>query len=310
MTSSFGEYRYNHLHGGIDIKTWGQIGYKALAIDSGSVVRVEVSPYGYGRAVYFHTQDDLIALYAHLSRFAPVLEAKVKAEQRRLGRFAVGLAFPPGQMVFKKGETVAYTGSTGATIPHLHFELRDLQNRLINPLVLGYKVPDRLTPTLVCVSISPLGYGSHVDGDFQPKRVFLIRTGRGKYRLKQTVSCWGDVGIGLSSYDLAEGCPNRLGLYRVKLFVDDVHVFTVENERFFLERIRDIGVGMECRLMRRGLGIFQKLYKEYENALSFYTPDLPGAGMLCSEDEDGAVLKLSAVILKKGMHTLRIEASD
>ena len=54
LTSTFGEYRPGRFHAGLDIKTWGKEGYPILAVDDGYVWRVRTSPWGYGRAIYFH----------------------------------------------------------------------------------------------------------------------------------------------------------------------------------------------------------------------------------------------------------------
>lgn len=314
ITSSFGEYRPNHIHGGVDVKTWGHEGYQALAIDSGSVVKVSVSPYGYGRRVHFRTRDHWIAVYAHLSRFSPVLEKIIREEQKRQGRYEVEKDLEPGQLILKKGEPVGYTGSTGANTPHLHFEIRDPDDRLINPFVLGYRIQDSQIPVLQALSATPLCYGSHVDGDFTTKPFALRKTARGKYTLDRVFTCWGDVGLALSSFDMAEGSPNTFAVYRVSLFVDECPVFTAEYNRFPIQQIGEIDMERDYRLIRRGMGLFQKLYIEEGNTLPFYIPDMQGAGFLCSMDDGGALQTARAepgrIRLKRGDHTLRITASD
>ena len=52
LTSAFGEYRARRFHTGIDVKTWGKTGYKIFAVRSGYILRVSVSPGGYGKVVY------------------------------------------------------------------------------------------------------------------------------------------------------------------------------------------------------------------------------------------------------------------
>ncbi len=313
ITSSFGEYRSDHIHGGVDIKTWGHEGYQALAIDSGSVVKISVSPYGYGRMVHFLTRDRWIAVYAHLSRFSPALEKIIRDEQRRLGRFEVEKNLEPGRIVLKKGDPVGYTGSTGASTPHLHFELRDPDGRLFNPFVLGYRIQDTQIPVLRALSVTPLCYGSHVDGDFTTKPMVLRKVARGKYKLDRVFTCWGDVGLALSSFDMADGCPNTFAVYRVNLFVDERLVFTAEYNRFPIRQIGEIDMERDCRLIRNGIGLFQKLYIETGNTLPFYIPDVKEAGFLRSVDDSAfetTVAKQGSIYLKRGDHTLRIAASD
>src|SRR5713101_9682667 len=52
ILSSFGEYRYDHMHAGIDISTGGVTGLKVLAADGGEIYRLKVEWRGYGRALY------------------------------------------------------------------------------------------------------------------------------------------------------------------------------------------------------------------------------------------------------------------
>ncbi|UCE08247.1 MAG: M23 family peptidase, partial [bacterium] len=67
LTSSFAEYRPGHFHAGIDIKTWGRIGHKVFAIRDGYIMRIGVSPFGYGKVLYQKLDTGVIAVYAHLS---------------------------------------------------------------------------------------------------------------------------------------------------------------------------------------------------------------------------------------------------
>ena len=52
LSGNFAELRSNHFHTGLDIKTKGVSGYRIYAIDSGYVSRINVSHWGYGKALY------------------------------------------------------------------------------------------------------------------------------------------------------------------------------------------------------------------------------------------------------------------
>jgi len=142
MTSSFGEYREGHIHAGIDIKTWGKEGYRVFAIDRGSIFKVRVSPYGYGKAIYLLLDSGITVVYGHLSHFSEELERLIKIEQLKRGRFSLEKSFHLQELRVEQGDLIGYTGSTGIGAPHLHFEVRDLENRPYNPLFLGYKIKD------------------------------------------------------------------------------------------------------------------------------------------------------------------------
>jgi hypothetical protein len=103
------------LHAGIDIAA--PAGLPALAAADGVVTRVETDA-GYGRFVELKHAAGLSTRYAHLGRFLPHIT--------------------PGVAV-KAGTAVGEIGSTGSsTGAHLHFEIRDDQDRPLNPeLFLG-----------------------------------------------------------------------------------------------------------------------------------------------------------------------------
>ena len=112
-TSSFGSWRFGHLHAGIDLSTGGVEGAPVAAIDSCWVWRLSVRNEGYGRAIYIRLPDGKIAVYGHLSAFAPELEEMVEREQDLRGKYEVDIYNEPFAVTFKKGETIAYSGGSG-----------------------------------------------------------------------------------------------------------------------------------------------------------------------------------------------------
>ena len=322
MTSSFGEYRSGHFHAGLDVKTWGREGYKVFAIADGSIIRVRVSPYGYGRVVYLLLDDGKKAVFAHLSRFSDRVEPFIKEEQKRRGRFAVEKVFKTGFLRVEKGDLIGFTGSSGSGVPHLHFEVRDTLNQPFNPLILDFPIEDTIPPDLKAIAVSPLSFGSHVDGDFQPKALSFRKEREGSYVLDEAVKVWGRLGLSLSAHDRANGAWNRFSLYKIRLFMDEKLVFTVQYDRFSYDRTRQVELDRDYRLNRWGWGLFQKLYLDVGNELSFYEPVSMGAGILCCWNDDERDVDSSRsfaetseeteghVFLGEGDHSFRIEALD
>ncbi len=98
------------LHAGVDIAA--DAGRPILASADGVVVRVAQDS-GYGRFVEVKHAEGLSTLYAHMGRSLP------------------GIA--PGVAV-KAGTPLGLVGSTGSsTGAHLHFEIRDREDRPLNP---------------------------------------------------------------------------------------------------------------------------------------------------------------------------------
>lgn len=282
LTSAFCEYRGRRFHAGIDIKTWGRVGYHVFAVRPGYVWRISVSPYGYGKAVYLKLDTGEIAVYAHLSKFSDKIQQVVEAEQKRLGKYRINKYLKPGALPIAQGEIIGYTGQTGIGAPHLHFEIRDSGNRPINPLSKGYQIPDKVSPIVTGISMTPLDANSEVNGDFKPVILLPKPIGVGKYTLKEPVSIWGNVGLAISCYDKGSNSFNRYGIYSLKLYVDDILRFQLKYDKFSFRYNQMVDLERDYRLARRGFGRFYKLYKEKYNTLSYYFPNEPWAGVLRS----------------------------
>jgi hypothetical protein len=98
------------LHEGVDISA--DAGVPVVAAADG-VVAAAGEGSGYGRYVAVRHAEGLTTFYAHLG--------------------AVAAGMKPG-LAIRAGDTVGKVGLTGTTTgPHLHFEIRDAQDRPLNP---------------------------------------------------------------------------------------------------------------------------------------------------------------------------------
>ncbi|MFZ1947986.1 MAG: hypothetical protein WAW06_10615 [bacterium] len=169
-TSSFGSRRATHIHAGLDFSTGGRIGIPVLAVDACRIWRISVKNGGYGRALYAELPGGQVVVYGHLSRFAAPVERVVEAEQIRLGCYEVELYPEAGAFEFAAGETLAFSGDTGAGPPHLHFELRsgkvDFDN--LSPLPGLTALRDSARPTITGIRIEPVGPDCSLGGEYEP----------------------------------------------------------------------------------------------------------------------------------------------
>jgi len=121
LTSSFGESRGTRYHAGIDLSTNMEEGWPVIAPSDGRVEFEARGAFGYGRHIKFKTNDDHIWLFAHLSEFSPKIDSLIRKEMLKKEKANVQLS---SKIKFKKGDTLAYSGSTGIGNPHLHVERR------------------------------------------------------------------------------------------------------------------------------------------------------------------------------------------
>lgn len=131
-TSSFGEYRRSHFHGGTDFRTRKDIGWPLYAVADGRVVRFRREPYGYGRVLYLELKDGRTAVYGHVMRFENArlgLEDRLRAACEKAGKSFPGDVILDPPLPVRAGDVVAYSGDLGVGSPHLHLEIRRLPGR-------------------------------------------------------------------------------------------------------------------------------------------------------------------------------------
>lgn len=297
ITSSFGEFRPRHFHAALDIKTWSQTGYKIFAIEDGYIQRIRVSSYGYGKVIYLKLNDGNIAVYAHLNGFIPKLEdytdsLRLAARNNTLDTFPKAFQFP-----VKKGDLLGYTGDTGIGVPHLHFEMRDAQNRPINPWQF-YKseIVDQIPPFSRSLAIIPLSVTTLIN--FNPDTLILNFQPRQKIQISKPVYLTGKAYVGVKSFDQANGADNLFSFYRAYLFINNLLQYQVEYNRFSYAETRLVELDKNYSLWRKGLGIYHNFYRHPFNSLSFYQDSQKGSGILSGKN------------LNEGLNNIRIELYD
>lgn len=303
ITSSIGEYRPGHFHMGLDFKTWGREGYRVFAIEDGWIARIKTSPYGYGKALYLQLDDGRLAVYAHLSAYAPRLVPLLQEAQIRAGRYAVNLPLKRNLLRVRRGEVVGYTGSTGNGQPHLHMEIRERGSLALNPLQFYPRLVDTRAPEIIALAATPLTDSARVEGHYFPM-IYPFANRQGVYHLSDTLRVQGAVGLALSSVDRANGAYNPFAAYRLRLFVDEVLVYGSQFDEVDYSQTHFVDEDYDFWLRANGLPNYRKLYTSDTNRLGFYRPD---NGRLIPMGENG---HHRFTALAPGLHRLRVEAED
>lgn len=274
LSGNFGEFRRNHFHSGLDIKTQGREGIALKSIYEGHVSRVRISPYGYGLALYIDHPNGYTSVYAHMQSFFPELAAWIEQEQYRLERYEVDLSPPPGLFPLAKGEFIGLSGNTGGSFgPHLHFEIRETATEFpMNGLLFGFDITDTRPPEAKAVWVFKTDEG-HEFGSFEGKRHALSGN-----KAHVRIPAGKNFGFGVESIDRLNGASNRCGVYAVSLIQnkDTVHHHVIDKLDF--ETKRFINAHMVAWAYNRDKKSVHRCYRLPNNQLDIY--HTPGNGTL------------------------------
>jgi hypothetical protein len=271
LAGTFGELRSNHFHSGIDIKTQQREGLRVLSIADGTITRIKVSHWGYGKALYIAHPNGYTSVYGHLQKFSPEIEAYVKKAQYAKQSYEVELFPDYGELKVTKGETIAFSGNTGGSAgPHLHFEIRSsVSEKPTNPLLYGYEVRDATDPTLVSLYGYPLSDGAQINQSGEKIQLNFSRQADGSF-LAEKVTAIGTIGFGINTFDRQDMAANKNGVYAVKQTVNGRMYSEFDFETFSFGETRYINTLIDYAHFYKHRQRVQKLFKEPFNHLGIY----------------------------------------
>lgn len=247
LSASFGEYRPGHLHAGIDLATFGKTGLPVTAVEAGRVIRVRSSVGGYGNVIYLQHADGHRTVYAHLESFSPKIAALLPSPAHPLGGDFSDDAmqvYPAENIRVEKGEIIGRSGESGAGSPHLHFELRDADDRPLNSVSEGMlSINDAVPPVISSVILEPFDENATVEGGIFPVEIKI----RGK-----TIGATGRLRILLNGSDEDGSGGGVLGLSRIRLLINSVEHATIAMNRFSYGPDKEVGLVYD--LYRTGFG--------------------------------------------------------
>ncbi|MBW3519432.1 M23 family metallopeptidase [Flavobacterium sp. NKUCC04_CG] len=270
-SGTFGELRNNHFHAGLDIRTQQRIGLPVYAPADGTVSRIKVSTFGYGKALYINHAGGYTTVYGHLNAYNETIGDYVRRQQYKVEKFEVEMFSKAGELKVKKGEIIGFTGNTGGSGgPHLHFEFRDTKTeKIINPLQFGtaVKVKDTEAPTLNSLLVYPLTETALVNQSQKPIAVALSKQKDGSY-LAAKVRAMGTIGFAVNTHDSSDNNHAKNGIYSIKTFLNGSVFYSFQFDTFAFDESRYVNALIDYERYNKTKQRFQKLFYRKPYGLS------------------------------------------
>src|SRR5699024_2993174 len=283
LSGNFGELRGNHFHSGLDIRTNYTQGHPIYAAADGYISRINIGHFGYGKALYIQHPNGYTTVYGHLQRFVGDIQEYTKKQQYRRESYEIQVYPEAGVIPVKKGDLIAYSGNTGGSGgPHLHYEIRDGNQRPMNPLLFGYHVADTRKPNIDKLRIYTISDNAHVDHQSKNKDLRLTPQNDGSY-LDESIEALGKIGLRVATFDRLNSVDNKNGAYRIQTKINGEPHHEIRFDRFSFAETRYVNQYIDYAYWIDSKYKVQKLFREQNNQLSIITPSA-NAGYLNVEE--------------------------
>lgn len=271
LSGTFGELRSNHFHAGLDIKTQGREGLNVVSAADGYVSRINVSQWGYGKALYITHPNGYTTVYGHLKKFSPAIEAFVKKAQYQKESFIIRLYPKSTELKVRKGEIIALSGNSGSSGgPHLHYEIRDVKANILNPMMFGMEIPDHKRPSIQSAFAYSKNDKAQVNHSNKVVNLYLKRTNSGNL-LANTIYAHGEIGFGINAFDRLDAAINQNGLYELEMSVNGEQLFVFRADKFSFAESRYINTYLDYERYIRLKQRVQKCFIELpQSKLNLY----------------------------------------
>jgi hypothetical protein len=291
LSGTFGELRSSHFHSGLDIKTQRKEGLKVYTVAEGYVSRIKISHFGYGKAIYITHPNGYTSVYGHLQKFSKRIEKYIKECQYNKESFEVEVFTSSEELLIDTNEIIAYSGNTGGSGgPHLHFEIRDNQERPINPLLFGLEVKDSQAPFVSGIYAYPKDENAVINGENKRVPLRLIPKKSGDYEV-ENISAYGTIGFGVTTYDKQDLAPNKNGVNNIQTFFNGNKSLEIDFKRFSFSESKHIKRLIDYEYFKSQRARIQKLFIQKNNPLSLYK-DAYDNGYIRVQDSTSSVYKI------------------
>lgn len=271
LAGSMGELRSSHFHAGIDIKTGGQIGLPVYAAADGYVWRVRVSTGGYGNSLYLNHPNGTTTVYGHLDKFEEKVARYVLENQYKQESFDIQLFPQATQFPVKRGDIIAYSGNTGSSSgPHLHFEIRDEHQDILDPLQYGFEeIVDHQSPLIKNIAFVTLDPDSRVNHTFGRHEFEVIKTEH-FFTARIPIKLQGKVGVEIYGYDRQDGVWSKNGISDIVMKIDGDTIFSQSISKLAFSQQRNILAHMDYAAYREHGIKYNKLFVDDGNTHDMY----------------------------------------
>lgn len=290
LSGSMGELRPNHFHGGLDIKTDQKTGLPVYASADGYISRIMISIKGYGNTLYIKHPNGLTTVYAHLEWFKGDISKYIKKVVYEQQCNEIDLNLMPNILPVKKGDTIAFSGNSGSSGgPHLHWEIRDEQEKLMNPLFFNFpEIEDKLPPYINKFGLRTLNVDSRVEGEFGFMEYTPAKID-GFYECKYPIHASGLVGLELVAYDQMNGTGSRCGISKIELRVDGKVTFIHDIQKIDFDENPLMNLHLDYHVFKSKGNYFQRCYVTDGNNLNTYKTDRLKGKILISDSSTHTV---------------------
>ncbi len=183
--------------------------------------------------------NGITAVFAHLSAFGDTVASLMKTEKYRNKSNTAELWFKQGEVKYRKGDIIAYSGSTGAGSAHLHFELRAGMDKPVNPMDFGYITKDTLAPEIREIWLIPRSDNSQIEGKPTPYKLESSA-----FRSKRPeIHAHGKIAIAIDIRDReCDANANTFGAYKIRAIANADTIFSFLADTINYSTTRQIGL--------------------------------------------------------------------
>lgn len=287
LSGNFGEIRTNHLHSGLDFKTYGLPGLNVYAIDDGYISRIKIEQGGFGKAIYINHANGYTSVYGHLLSLSADIDSLCDDYHYSNNKFGVEIFTKPNKYRVKKGEFVALAGNSGGSMgPHLHFEIRETNSQMpVNiQRFFSLTITDTIPPTIFNVWIYPMDSTSFVNHLNVPQR-FKVKEKYGKAILEaeQPIIVQGNISFGIETLDFMNSSMNTLGVYSIELFRNNILEFSQVIDRILFSENRSVNSLIDYGYYFSNKKRINRLYVQPNNKLPIYN-NVRNGGVIAIND--------------------------